>query len=183
MKEILASSILIIGLSWLCYRTTRKKSQRLSLGTTMAFAVIFMITSFGVANYDSIQRLHLEAKATSLELERFQQNVDTIADKGVTELQKEIAVQKQEVKRLGEEANRTKEETQKIYQNVSALALLLTKITWLQVETKNEFGGKRDDTARQQITNELNNVLFGIIPDEKKRTEWINAMYKLLPKE
>lgn len=148
---------------------------------TVTFAAIFIVSSFLVANYDSIQRLHLEAKATSLELERFQQNVDTIADKGLAELQEEIAAQKQEVKRLGEVAIHTKEETQKIYNNVSALALLLTKITWLQVETKNEFGGKRDDAARQQITTELNNILFGIFPDEKKRTEWINAMYKLLP--
>ena len=149
---------------------------------TVTFASIFLVSAFVVVNYDSIKRLHLEAKATSLELERFQQNVDTITDKGLAELQKEIAAQKEEVKRLGEETNRTKEDTQKIFQNVSALALLLTKITWLQVETKNEIGGTRDDAARQQITNEMNNILFGIIPDEKKRTEWINAMYKLLPK-
>ena len=183
MKEILGALIIVIGISWLCYKATRKKSQRLGWGMTVTFAAIFIVSAFGVANYDSIQRLHLEAKATSLELERFQQNVDTIADEGVAELQKEIASQKQEVKRLGEEANRTKEETQKIYQNVLALSLLLTKITWLQVETKGEFGGNRDVAARQQITNELNNILFGIFPDEKKRVEWINAMYKLLPKE
>lgn len=144
-------------------------------------AGIFLLASFGTANYDSIQRLNLQAKATSFELERFHQNVDNIADSAIENLQSEIATQKEELRRINNDATQTKRDVQSIHNNAAALTLLLTKVTWLQLSTKNEFGGTRDDAARKHITNELNNILVNIIPEQKARDQWIQEMYKLLP--
>jgi len=144
---------------------------------------MFLLAAFGTANYDSIQRLNLQAKATSFELERFHENVDSIASKAIEDLQGQIASQKEELQRISNDATQTKRDIQYIHSNASALALLLTKVTWLQLSTKNEFGGDTDAAARKHITNELNNILLNIIPQQKDRDQWIQEMYKLLPQQ
>lgn len=181
MKEVLALSILIIGLVLVTFFLNRKKSKRIGIGGALTLGSIFMLAAFGVVSYDSIHRLNLQAKATKFEFERFRENVDSVAQEAFTELQNKITEQKTELEHISEEANLTKQQIQKIHQDSADLAQLLTKITWLQVVTKGEFGGKRDMAARKKITEELDQILIKVIPDVQKRDKWIEDMFNLLP--
>ena len=62
------------------------------------------------------------------------------------------------------------------------LALLLTKMTWLQVVTKNEFGGPRSTAAIQEIERELNRLVTIAIPNAAERNSWVQQLMSSLPK-
>lgn len=70
---------------------------------------------------------------------------------------------------------------EQLHRASSDLALLLTKITWLQVETKSEFGTERATLAIQQMLADLNRVVGVVIPDEGERTKWIQQLKQSLP--
>lgn len=68
-----------------------------------------------------------------------------------------------------------------LYTTIKELSLITTKITWLHVTTKNEFGGPRDEAARLQIEQELNRLLPLILPNPQERAEWIKRLQESLP--
>jgi len=73
-------------------------------------------------------------------------------------------------------------------QNVKALddafrrqVLLITSITWLQLETKSEFGTERASKAASEILSDINSVLPVALPDNEKRARWIHDLKLRLP--
>lgn len=94
---------------------------------------------------------------------------------------RDLEVQRKALEELVIRAERTKNEIETLYNTIRDLALITTKITWLYVETKNEFGTERDQAARQEIMNELNKLLPLIIPAAQERSQWIQRMTQSLP--
>jgi len=58
--------------------------------------------------------------------------------------------------------------------------LLVAELTWLQVETKNEFGTARANLAIQEILKDLNAILPQVLPDPAQRKRWVEALEKRL---
>lgn len=61
--------------------------------------------------------------------------------------------------------------------------LFITSLTWLQIETKNEFGTERHQLAIQEMLKEINAILPQVLPDPVERQQWINALQKRLPRK
>ena len=80
-----------------------------------------------------------------------------------------------------EKAKETKEEMERLNQLSKKIAEASTKIVYLQGQTKNEFGGVRDETAWNEIENELNTLLQMIFPDPVERSVWISNLEQTLP--
>lgn len=101
--------------------------------------------------------------------------------KAVESLVEKISQQEQRLQDLTNKADSTKNRIEILHKASSDLALLLTKITWLQIETKNEFGTNRGQKAIEQILNDLNRIVAVVIPDPQERNQWIGELRSSLP--
>jgi len=59
--------------------------------------------------------------------------------------------------------------------------LLVASLTWLQLETKNEFGTDRAKVAIEEILKDLNAILPKVLPDPAERQRWVAELQKRLP--
>lgn len=101
--------------------------------------------------------------------------------KAVESLVEKISQQEQRLQKLANEADSTKKRIEILHKASSDLALLLTKITWLQIETKNELATNRAKKAIEQILSELNRIVAVVIPDPQERSRWIGQLQSSLP--
>lgn len=101
--------------------------------------------------------------------------------KAVKLLVEKISQQEQRLQYLANKADSTKNRIEILHKASSDLALLLTKITWLQVETKSEFGTNRAQKAIEQILNDLNRIVAVVIPDTQERSRWVGELQSSLP--
>jgi septal ring factor EnvC (AmiA/AmiB activator) len=99
----------------------------------------------------------------------------------VQETGKSVTIQQKRVGELNDQAERTKNEVEVLHKASLDLALLLVRITWLQLETKSEFGTKRVKVAIKNISDDLNRILRTIIPDEQERIKWLQDLYNSIP--
>lgn len=104
-----------------------------------------------------------------------------VQKRAVESLIEKISHQEQSLQDLASKANTTKERIEILHKASSDLALLLTKITWLQIETKNEFGTERVQKAVEQILKELNEIVAVVIPDPQEKSRWIQELQSSLP--
>ena len=61
-------------------------------------------------------------------------------------------------------------------------ALSVISITWLDLETRSEFGTERAKKGIRETVKELNSTLQKIIPDPKQRSAWIQELRSRIPK-
>lgn len=80
------------------------------------------------------------------------------------------------------------ENARRIEENVGALSeglrqaiLVVVGATWLQVETKHEFGGGRAAKAMNEIIKDLNAALRYALPDDQARAVWVADLRMRLP--
>ena len=59
--------------------------------------------------------------------------------------------------------------------------LLVASVTWLQLETKNEFGTEHSKRAVDEMLKDINSLLPKVIPDPIERRDWIAALQQRLP--
>ena len=59
--------------------------------------------------------------------------------------------------------------------------LLVASLTWLQIETKNEFGTDRTKVAIDEMLKDLNIFFPQVMPDPMQRKQWIENLQKRLP--
>ncbi len=60
------------------------------------------------------------------------------------------------------------------------LAKILTRISFFQITTRNQFGTEQANNAIQKITDDLNRILLIMIPDPKEREAFVkNVMNEL----
>lgn len=195
MKELIALIVflnLVVVVIYLA--VSRQVDWKLSTG----LLVFALVAGFVIANYDAIGRV----KALGLEVERARAEVGVAKDEALAEIEAEVVRQKEEVSLLVAAANEARNKIEEQRQGIEALAsstadaeakvaelnrasgeiaLLLAKITWLTLETKNEFGTSRARAAMDAILRDLNSLVAEVIPDETQRASWITDLQNSLP--
>ena len=101
--------------------------------------------------------------------------------KAVESLIEKISQQEQVLQDLASKADTTRDRIEILHKASSDLALLLTRITWLQIETKGEFGTDRANKAIEQIFKKLNEIIAVVIPDPQEKLSWIEELHSSLP--
>lgn len=167
MKDIIA---LIVFLSLTIIFIYLAVTKRIGVGLTIVFLAFTLLSGLSIANVDIVKRL----KWKGLEIETFERQVEQVKNDAIESIKNEVAS-------LTTKAEDAKAQIESLNHASNELALLLTKITWMQLETKSEFGTKRVQVAVQQIFEDLNKVLEVIIPDPEERQKWIEELRKLLP--
>lgn len=64
---------------------------------------------------------------------------------------------------------------------LSELALLFTKVTWLQLQARDDTDVKRRDEAIRQVMDQLDAIVDLVIDDPDLRTEFVNSVMGSLP--
>ena len=149
----------------------------ISESLTVIFLAFSLITGFIIANYDLIKKF----KWKDFEIESFEHEVGEVKNDAINEIKAELAIQKEEVENLSKHAEKTKGEIGDLFKSSSDLALLITKVSWLQLQTKNEFGTERAQRAIKNINDDLNEIIKVVIPNEENRNKWINELQSSLP--
>ena len=167
MKDIIA---LIVFLSLTFFFIYLAVEKRIGVGLTIVFLTFAILSGLSISNSDIVKRL----KWKGLEIETFERQVEQVKNDAIESIKNEVA-------NLTKKAEDAKAQIESLNHASNELALLLTKITWMQLETKSEFGTKRVQVAVQQIFEDLNKVLEVIIPKSQERQKWIEELRKLLP--
>lgn len=144
---------------------------------TVILLIFSLFSGFIIANYDLIKKF----KWKDFEIESFEREVGEVKNDALNEIKTELATQKEEVGNLSKHAEKTKGEIANLFKSSSDLALLITKVSWLQLQTKNEFGTERAQRAIKNINEDLNEIIKVVIPDEENRNKWINKLQNSLP--
>ena len=96
-------------------------------------------------------------------------------------LEENVANQKKEIETAVTLGEQTEKRVRVLNDASNQLALISTRITYLQLETKSEFGTDRAQKAMEKIFTDLNTVAMLVIPDMSKRNEWISKLQSELP--
>jgi hypothetical protein len=88
----------------------------------------------------------------------------------------------QHVSQVAAQIAESQRRVEELHKASDDLALLLAQITWLQIETKNEFGTERATAALNKIVDGLNRVVVVVIPEANARSRWIQQLTNSLPK-
>ena len=196
MKEIMG---LVVFLSFGAIVLYLGVTRMINATFTVFLLLVFLGAGFVIANYDVI---NFRIKGLGVELEAFKKEIAVVKEQAVAELQAELAKQRESVTLLIANANdtrerieeekekletltaqslQTKERIEALNEASSELALLLSKITWLQTVTKSEFGTERSRIATEQMLEDLDRLLVIIIPNAQEREEWIRQLTESLP--
>lgn len=129
---------------------------------------------------DSIRLLISNANDTRSLLELQTKAVKDLLEK-VGVAQREVAQSRQDVEGIKHRADEVRARIEELNKASSDLALLLTKITWLQIETRNEFGTARAQKAIDETLKDLNRIVAVVIPEPRERQRWIEQLQRSLP--
>jgi hypothetical protein len=73
------------------------------------------------------------------------------------------------------------EQTMAISRALSDLALLITRVTWLQLQARDDVDAKRRDAAMRQLMDQLDAIVDLVIEDPDVRSEFVNSVMGSLP--
>jgi archaellum component FlaC len=179
--------------------------KRIGNPLTVILLVFSLISGWGIANYDWVKKVQFQPPGLS----DFQKQVAEIKQGAVDELKKEAEDGKESFKRLassveltgalvekrkneidgladamnksGEEMKAQEEKIEKINANFSELALLLTKVAWLQFQALGEPQSNRARAATQKIMDSLDEIVAAVIPDPQARAQFVSNLFNSLP--
>ncbi len=129
---------------------------------------------------ESIKLLISNANATSDKVKKQKDSLNDLI-KIAEVLKNTIEKQKSDISQLNSDTEKAKKEIKVLNIAAGRIALMSVRATYLMMETKNEFGGKRVKKAIDEILKTINIVLPMVIPDKQKRAEWINNLKNILP--
>ncbi|MGD9676302.1 MAG: hypothetical protein AB7V19_06425 [Candidatus Bipolaricaulia bacterium] len=195
VKELVAVLVFLNVVALAIYLAVSRQADWKIVSGLLAFS---LIAGFAIANYDAIGRV----KALGVEIERARAEVGAAKDAALAQIEAEVIRQKEEISLLVAAANDARTRIQEQRDGIAALAsstaaaevrvaelnrssreiaLLLTKVTWLTLETKSEFGTARATAAVNAIARDLNALIVEIIPNPEERSRWISEMQSALP--
>jgi hypothetical protein len=97
--------------------------------------------------------------------------------KAEEKLQKEELV----LKEFGLKIDHANEQAGAVYRALSDLALMLTRLTWLQYQVREEADAKRRDAGVRQVMDQLDAIVGLVIDDPEARSEFVNSVMSSLP--
>jgi len=87
------------------------------------------------------------------------------------------------LKEQGLKIEQTTQQAAAFSRALSDLALLLTRVTWLQLQARDETDAKRRDAAVRQVMDHLDEIVDLVIEDPDARSEFVNSVMGSLPPE
>jgi hypothetical protein len=84
-------------------------------------------------------------------------------------------------KEQGLKIEQATEQVAALSRGLSELALLFTKVTWLQLQTRDDSDVKRRETAVRQVMDQLDAIVDLVIEDPELRSEFVNSVMGSLP--
>ena len=85
------------------------------------------------------------------------------------------------LKEQGLKAEQTTQQTAAFSRALSELALLFTRVTWLQLQAREEADVKRRDAAVRELMDQLDAIVDLVIEDPDARSEFVNSVMGSLP--
>lgn len=113
-------------------------------------------------------------------LEKQQKALDALAESNGI-MREKLNAGDQQLKELQETLEQVKREAASLQSRSSELALMLTRIVWLQLEALDDPNGERADMAVQRILDEMDAILTLAIEDPAARARFVDDVKKALP--
>lgn len=85
------------------------------------------------------------------------------------------------LKEQGLKIEQTTQQAMGFSRALSDLALLITRVTWLQLQASDESDNKRREAAVQQAMNQLDAIVDLVIEDPEERSQFVNSVMGSLP--
>ncbi|MGV8075336.1 MAG: hypothetical protein AB2L11_12360 [Syntrophobacteraceae bacterium] len=85
------------------------------------------------------------------------------------------------IKELRDRSDEIRQQIAAIHEASSELALSLTRLTWLLMEARKDYGAERADLAVQHIMNQLDEIVGVVIDDPKARAEFVAEVMNSVP--
>jgi hypothetical protein len=99
----------------------------------------------------------------------------------IKKAEERLKIEEFTLKEQGLKSDRTAEQATAVYRAVSELALLLTKVTWLQLEARDEPDARRRDAAVRQVMDQLDLIVDLVIEDPDLKSAFVNSVMGSLP--
>ncbi len=101
----------------------------------------------------------------------------------VKKAEERLRVQEMALKEQGVKSDQAAEQATAVYRAVAELALLFTKVTWLQLQARDESDVKRRDTAVRQVMDQLDLIVDLVIEDPDVRSKFVDNVMGSLPRQ
>jgi hypothetical protein len=101
----------------------------------------------------------------------------------VKKAEERLRVQEMALKEQGVKSDQAAEQATAVYRAVAELALLFTKVTWLQLQARDESDVKRRDTAVRQVMDQLDLIVDLVIEDPDVRSQFVDNVMGSLPRQ
>lgn len=85
-----------------------------------------------------------------------------------------LRAREQRLQDLADSTERMRNQIADIQRTMGDLALLLTRVVWLQLESRNQSGKENADATVQRIKETLDEIVTLVIPDPRARSEFVN---------
>jgi hypothetical protein len=204
MREMIALLVFLVVAGLAIVLATKKRIGNPLAAILLAFS---LISGWGIANYDWIKEVKWQVPG----LAGFRKQITEMKESAVDDIGKEtdekrsslgllvssvndtleqINSRKQEMEILSEAMKKTEEEIRAQEQKVkelnaglSELALLLTKITWLQFQAVGEPSNARAQVVTQRVMDSLDEIVALVIPDPQARSQFVSSLMNSLPQQ
>lgn len=113
-------------------------------------------------------------------LEKQQRILDALSDSNGI-IREKLNAGDQQLKELQENLEQVKREVAALQTRSSELALMLTRIIWLQLEALDDSDGERTGMAVQKILDEMDSITTLAIEDPAARARFVDDVKKALP--
>ncbi|MCE5242196.1 MAG: hypothetical protein ABFD98_19810 [Syntrophobacteraceae bacterium] len=142
------------------------------------------VSEAGTASVAEIRRESEERKlaldALSAEVREAGEKI-VVQRKGIDSLVEELKAKEQKIAALSEKAGQAADQSASLQRNSADLALMITKVIWLLVEAKDEYGAERAEKATDELLNQLDEVVRVAIPDPDARAKFTSSVMNSLP--
>lgn len=99
----------------------------------------------------------------------------------VNKLEENLKEMENRARELSEKNGKMEAQLIKVHQASSELALVLTRVIWLQFEARDEYGVERARTALEKVMDGLDEIVNIVIVEPKKRQAFVDSVKGLLP--
>ncbi len=113
-------------------------------------------------------------------LESQKKNIEAVLD-STRSLETELKEKEQALKELVARAEQARDQMAAVQGQTSELALMLTRIIWLQFQSANQQNPERADAAVKQIMDGLDEIVGLVITDPQARNEFVSGVMGSLP--
>jgi hypothetical protein len=99
----------------------------------------------------------------------------------IKKAEERLKIEEFTLKEQGLKSDRAAEQVTAVYRALSELSLLFIKVTWLQLQARDEPDARRRDATVRQIMDQLDLIVDLVIEDPDAKTAFVNNVMGSLP--